>query len=326
MGPHMLAPSSVRLAVALCLSVFLSPSLSWSDAPKSVRYALVDGTTSLDTSGGADANTPFAIASIGKMMTAVAVLRLAERGQLSLDASPAQWFDQSVQEGLPTLAGTTIRQLLTMTSGLPDYYDDLYLEDALTSPEQTQRGHVALSYAFDQRPMIRPGRGFDYSNTNYLLLGLVLERVTGRSYAQVMRQEVLGPAGMTQSFVFGSRGLPSSFPRGHEDGQHYRDYYQGQGFGDGGVIASAPDLARFLNALLIERSLLSTNSLGMMLTDANGADYGMGIEVEGNNVGHSGEDLGFSSDARVNLSTGDLAIILVADADADTDWAFWTVK
>jgi D-alanyl-D-alanine carboxypeptidase len=71
-----------------------------------------------------------------------------------------------------------------------------------------------------------------------------------------MQREVFDVVGMPNAFVFGSQPLPASFPDGHENGDHIRDYYQFDGFGDGGVIATAPDVAKFYRALFIDRSLL----------------------------------------------------------------------
>lgn len=135
-----------------------------------------------------------------------------------------------------SLSEIEIRHLLTMTSGLVGYFDDAFLQDAIDDPETVQTPQSAVSYAYGEALMFRPGRAFDYSNTNYVLLGLILENVTGKSYAQVMAEQVFKPAGMKDAFVFGSRALPATFPKGHAGWSHYRDYYNAQGFGDGGVI------------------------------------------------------------------------------------------
>lgn len=170
--------------------------------------------------------------------------------------------------------------------------------------------------------MFPPGQGFDYSNTNYVLLGLILEDVTGQTYAKAMDRLVFRPAGMDRSFVFGSAHLPDTFPNGHEDGKHHRSYYMFDGFGDGGVIAPSQDVARFYNALFVEKSLLPPAMMEVFLHDGLGEGYGMGIELDGTIVGHSGGDLGFSSDVRLDRDNGTFAIILSASADTDTNWTF----
>lgn len=304
-----------------CLLLVMT-SAAHADTVASVRYFESDGKVEISTTGAATAQTPFAIASVGKTMTAVAVLRLVARGQLSLDEMAVNRISPEIAAGLGGLGGVTLRHLLTMTSGLPDYLSDDYLYDALDDPDEIQNPQTALTYAYGEEALFLPAKGFDYSNTNYVLLGIILETATGQSYADLMQSLVLGPAGMTRSFVFGSRRLPADFPSGHEDGDHIREYYEAEGFGDGGVISTAPDLALFYKALLVDRSLLPANLMREFGTDPLGANYGMGIEIEDEIWGHSGGDLGFASDVRMDIQSGDLAILLVADAEADTDWTY----
>jgi D-alanyl-D-alanine carboxypeptidase len=207
-----------------------------------------------------------------------------------------------------------------MTSGLPDYYTEDWLQDAFQAPERFQQAEAALRDVGQEPLLFSPGRAFDYSNTNYVLLGLILEGVTGKSYAQVMREEVFAPAGLTDSFVFGSQPLPDAFARGHEERALIRQYYSGNGFGDGGIIASARDMVSFYTALLGERRLLSEPMLFKLQTDPLGAAYGMGLEVEGDIVGHAGGDIGYSSDVRMDLETGNIAVFLIASEAVGTRW------
>ncbi|MEM8773322.1 MAG: serine hydrolase domain-containing protein [Pseudomonadota bacterium] len=288
-----------------------------------VRYSLFEGGSEIDHDGqGVSIDTPFAIASVGKTMTSVAVLRMAERGTLSVDDPVSDWVTADISRGLGGLQTTSLRHLLTMTSGLPDYYIETFLEDALDDPDNVQTPQSALRYVYDTPRHFPPGADFEYSNTNYVLLGLILENATGRSYAEVLQQEVFAPAQMAQSFVFGDRDLPRSFAKSPDHTEDVRAYYQGAGFGDGGVISTARDLARFYSALFLDRSLLERAMMDALMTDPLGAAYGMGLEVEDGLVGHSGGDLGFSSDVRLDLETGALAIELVAAEDAKTGWTF----
>jgi len=300
----------------------LLPESAHADDIATVRYLETNGIVSISVEGSASPDTLFAIASIGKTMTSVAVLRLVADGKLTLDGAVTAHLPDAILSGLPQLSDATLRHLLTMTSGLPDYLDDAYIEDALAESAAVQNPLTALSYAYGETQLFHPGQGFDYSNTNYVLLGLILEDVTDQTYAKAMDRLVIRPAGMNSSFVFGSTPLPDSFPNGHEDGKHHRAYYMSEGFGDGGVIAPAHDLARFYHALFVERSLLPPAMMKEFLHDPFDEGYGMGIEVDDAIVGHSGGDLGFSSDVRLDLDSGALAIILSASADADTDWTY----
>lgn len=303
-----------QLICRAVICVALAGPAHASDSP-SVRY--LDGPEGVNvTAKAATPDASFAIASVGKTMTSVAVLRQLAHGDLELDDPAADWFAPDIVDGFQGLEGVTLRHLLTMTSGLPDYYTDAYMEDVLDDSD-LQTPTTALSYAFDDEPLFAPGTGFDYSNTNYVLLGLVLEQVTGLTYAQALQREVFNPAGMTDSFVFGSRPLPTSFADTPHD---VRAYYNGAGFGDGGVIATAQDVARFYQALFIQQTLLSPDLLSIMTQDPMNEDYGMGIEIDGPIVGHSGGDLGFSSDVRLHRASGTIAVMVIAEEDADTSW------
>lgn len=307
--------------VGLALMAVLSWRGSlWAD-PAFVRLAVDNGSVYVESS---DPNTgpsaAFAIASLGKTFTAVAVLRLVERDVLDLDAQVADWVPAQVAADLQGLQGLRLHHLLSMSSGLPDYYTDDWLQAALEAPERFQTPAAAVRHASQEPLLFPPGRGFHYSNTNYVLLGLILEEATDKSYADVLREEVFTPAGLKDSFVFGSRPLPDNFARGHERRALVRRYYAGQGFGDGGIISSARDLVSFYDALLGKRRLISAPMLAKLQSDPFDVGYGMGLEVEDTLVGHAGADLGFSSDVRMNLKTGDIAVFLVAHEDADTQW------
>jgi len=290
--------------------------------PASIRYAIADGAERAKPSDPSiTPATPFAIASVGKAFTAVAILRLAERGLLDLDGAATEVLPPAIVDAYPPLRGITLRQLLAMTSGLPDYYDEAFFDAAFDDPDRMQQPEVAIAHVIGEPVLFRAGTDYDYSNTNYVLLGLVLEHVTGQSYAAVIGQEVLRPAGLTDSFVFGSRPLPPDFAAGHPDRDDLRHFYSGEAFGDGGIIASARDVARFYTALFADDLLLSDAMQAQMLADPDGWAYGLGVEIEDGIVGHSGADFGYVADVRMDLATGDVAVVLVADEDGDTDWA-----
>ncbi|MEC7761249.1 MAG: serine hydrolase domain-containing protein [Pseudomonadota bacterium] len=303
------------------IALICAPWVAQAHEVQSLRYAEIGGRVTVETTGDTTAETPFAIASVGKLYTATAILMLDASGALDVDDAAAEYLPEGIVEGYGGMQGITLRHLLTMTAGLPDFYTDDYIEDALDDPDAVQHAAVALTYAMDEEPLFAPGDAFDYSNTNYAMLGLVIETVTGKSYAQALEEMIFAPLGLGQSFVFGSRPLPEGFATGHEGRDHVRDYFEGNGFGDGGVITTAGELAAFYHALR-DGVLLADPWLDMMMEDPVGEGYGMGIEMEGDIVGHSGGDLGFSSDVRMDITNGDIAIVLVGEADGDTDFAW----
>ncbi len=302
---------------------FAFAALPLAAEPATILYAIEDGREWTASSGpSVTPATPFAIASVGKAYTAVALLQLVERGLVSIDAPVTSVLPPDISTGYAALEGLTLRHLLTMTSGLPDYYDGDFFQASLDNPDQMQRPEAAVDHVANQPAMFPPGTDYDYSNTNYMLLGLVLEHLTGKDYATVITEEVLTPAGLTESFVYGSRPLPPDFADSHPDRARIRQYYSGEAFGDGGIIASARDVARFYAALFADDMLLSDQMQSVMRADPDGWGYGMGVGIDGPIVGHSGGDLGYVSDVRMNLQTGTVAVILVADEDGDTDWAY----
>lgn len=306
----------------LSLALASLPTLGWADHVAAVRYMDLGDQVELSVQGaGTIADTPFVIASLGKTMTAVAMLRYVERGKIELEDRVIDVLPAEVTRGLDGIDTVTIRHLLAMTSGLADYYTDAYLQDALDDPDAVQNPVAALRYAKGEPALFQAGGDFDYSNTNYVLAGLILEHVSAQSYAEVMETEVFAPVGMAGSFVFGSAPLPETFPDGHEDGAHVRSYYANMGFGDGGIISTAADIAAFYRALFVQRRLLAPELMAEMLRDRLGSGYGLGIEISDGLYGHSGRDLGFSADVRFDPQSGAVAVVLIADGEAETFWA-----
>lgn len=299
----------------------LSLKPAFADAPAYIQLLWEDGNIEIAGLGPhTSSESIFAIASIGKTMTSVAILSLVDDGQLSLDDLASDYLPQSVIEGLGGLNGITIRNLLAMRSGLPDYYNANYLNDALNDLPKTLSPAGAVSYVFGESLDAQPGEAYSYSNTNYVLLGMIGEHASQRSYAQLLRERVFRPANMRNSFVFGSVTLPTEFVHGHEDSEHIRDYYNHPGFADGGVISTAPDLALFYDAIFFSKTLLSETTRRALISDPEGDGYGLGITVEDGIVGHTGGDLGFVSELSADLQARRIAIMLIADAVEETDW------
>ncbi|MEM6307787.1 MAG: serine hydrolase, partial [Pseudomonadota bacterium] len=122
--------------------------------------------------------------------------------------------------------------------------------------------------------------------------------------------------------IFGDGFLPKDFPKGHEKWQHVRDYYKRGGFGDGGALSTARDMEIFYRALLQDKTLLRADAMRFLVQPPAGQEYGAGLVVQDNFIGHSGGDMGFSSLALFDMNTQNFAITLVGDGDANTDWVW----
>lgn len=302
----------------LILVLLAAPALS--HPTPQVRAVFQDGAVVFHD-GNHSIETPFAIASVGKLFSSVAFLRLVDQGLLHPDDLAKDRVPQDVADGLGGLDGVTLTHLTTMTSGLPDYFDDAFLDAASDRPVADLTPEFAVSFAFDEPTLFDPGDGFDYSNTNYVLLQIVMERATGKPYRDIIQDEIFRPADLRQSMVFGNAPLPADFPKGHEGIWHIRDYYTGPGFADGGVLASAQDVAKFYAAIW-NGDLLSPAGMRHLTTDPTGEGYGMGVILADDLVGHSGGDMGFSSLVVMNTTTGRVAVEFAGRSDGVDDWAW----
>jgi CubicO group peptidase (beta-lactamase class C family) len=244
------------------------------------------------------------IASIGKAMTAVALLREAQAGRIDLDTvvhDLLPWLP------LPTPFGPIrLRHLLAHTGGIVAGLD--------ASPSPVVE---ALALA-ETAPGWPAGQRYYYSNVGYGLLGLVLERVAGCSYAQAIQQHVLDPCGMTASEAVTTAQAQSRAATGHlqlDGGGFVPAPWVPTASGAGATLCTAGDLGRFLRALVAgDPALLDPATHQVMLTpalglpDGEGYGYGLGVEIDTEagyrRIGHSGDCPGFGSHAYGCAETG----------------------
>jgi D-alanyl-D-alanine carboxypeptidase len=277
----------------------------------------------------------FLIASVSKIFLAVALMQLNEDGALDIDDPASNWLPQDIVGDFDGLEGITIADLLTMSSGLPDYLDDEFYRVSLEKIAQGATSgdvlRLALRSVADESRLFAPGTSFDYSNTNYLLAQLVLEKAAGAPMHEVFAKRIFKPLGLKQTQLLGFGIGPDDFVQGFEDFgnglEPVDQYLTGFGFGDGGLISTAEDITAFYRALFVDENLLRKVSLDRLLHDPTGHEYGMGVEVEklsgiGKVLGHSGADVGFSADVRHIAGDGITAVFLSAEADDDPSVAW----
>ena len=262
----------------------------------------------LDRKSGAPvtAESRFYVASTGKMTVATAVLRLVDEGRIRLDQPVSEIIvPAGTLTGLANWSTVTVEQLLNHTSGMPDYFDDAWEEAAMKDPRMLVDVELALALVVGQPPSAAPGAEYDYSNTNYALLGLLLERVDGASLGTVLAKRVFIPAGMSFSSVGADPRAPGvaaahASRRGPSARENLIAY--GAHLGDGPLTTTAGDLGRFLAALLVDKTLLTQPTLHRMLAPSRREEaYGLGIEISetdwGTAYGHNGSVTGFKADA-----------------------------
>jgi D-alanyl-D-alanine carboxypeptidase len=254
------------------------------------RWTGASGLADVGRSSPVTTRTIFALASISKTFVAAAVLSLVDDGHLRLDDRVARLLPD-----LGLSPRITVRHLLDHTSGLHDFFFDPAIDKALLG-RPAAVWTAGRSLTFVGKPYFKPGRGWHYSNTNYLVLGLLVERVTGRSLAEEIRQRFIGPLGLRSTYTQAEEeplgpvahayrfadADKSARPIDLTDGTSvmpFRSVVTAAG-GAGGMAGTPTDVARWARALY-GGELLSAESLAQVVT------------VDGRPaVGHSGRFIG----------------------------------
>ena len=285
------------------------------------------GVADLETKTPLKKSDRFRIGSITKTFVAVVMLQLYESREISLEDTIADWLPAEISEQIPNGEKITIRQLLNHTSGLDDFGEDFF-EDFFERPDNNWTAQKVIEYLYGLEPLAAPGKEFYYSNSNYILLELIVEEVTGNSLAQELRDRIYRPLGLNNTFMEVKENIPGGFVSGYddwdEDGtRENMTELEPWGLGDGGMISTASDLATFLEGLFVKQQLLSPETLDEMLDfieDDEGDQYGLGISsIEtdwGEAIGHSGSTGGFLS-TMFYLPDRDIKVIVLTNsADA----------
>ena len=234
----------------------------------------------------------FRIGSITKTFTAAAILLLVADGDVSLDDTVDDWLPGLVPDG----DQVTIELLLQHRSGIRSYTDTAWFVAHMTeevTPERIVEESVAEGAEF------APGTSWAYSNTNYILLGMITELATGRAWHEVARDRLIEPWGLTDTYLEAHED-GGAIVRGHLGGVEVTDaYHASWGWTSGGLVSTAAVLLTWWDAVLVGH-VVDDERLSYMLTDPTGAGYGAGMYLlerdEGRYVGHTGSTQGFQSD------------------------------
>jgi D-alanyl-D-alanine carboxypeptidase len=226
-------------------------------------------------------DTPIYIASITKLYTATAIMRLYEEGALSLDDPMSRYLPEDLIRGIHVYKGKdyshgiTIKQLLSHTSGIADYYTEkpkrgkslfeLFLED----PERSWTVDETIERARnDLKPNFKPGTDASYSDTNFQLLGKVIEAITGKPLHIVYEDFIFRPLGLKHTWLIG-RSKPQIAPSAAPADVFYKDINitntrsNGAYWADGGIVSTAEEMIIFLKALN-EGRIVSRDTLKLM--------------------------------------------------------------
>lgn len=281
----------------------------WIDAPE-YRFEGASGFADLMDEIPMPPEGAFRIGSITKMFTATVILQLAEDGMLSLDDPLALWLPE-VADQLPYGDQLSLRHLLTHTSGVFNvveheaYFADLFTEMAIDEDagiatlDCVQRDpHDTLArYVYGKDALFEPGAQWRYSNTNYTLLGMVIEAAAAMPLAEAYRTHIYEPLGMASTFldcyedpvidvVHGYTGFGDTMT-------DLTDLHESIGWSAGGMVSTASDLVTFARGLFGGALFDDPESLVAMTTPAPGSSYGLGITLQEEYMGHAGGIAGF---------------------------------
>ncbi len=269
------------------------------------------------------------IGSNTKTYFSVLMLKLQEQGKLDLDDTIGQWIQHANVPG-----NITIRQLLNHTSGLysftsnPDMNNYILADFTKIWPPDSVLNLV-------KAPVAAPGGAWDYSNTNYLLAGLIIRSVTGKTMQQALRDEILTPHGLSETYLFPQETPPGTIPHSwsanlngsvHEDMVAVHNYSHNAMFSlassAGAIMATAKDNALFWDKLM-SGQILNSSSMAefeTLVPISMGQGYGLGVfklnSFNGRTiVSHGGTNIGFIND-NIHEKASGVSIVMLTNQDS----------
>lgn len=303
----------------------------WVDTPE-YEFAGASGFADLTDNMPMPAEGAFRIGSITKMFTATVIIQLAEDGVLTLDDPLALWLPE-VATQLPYGDQITLRHLLTHTSGVfhyvehEAYYADLFAavvvdpaSGAVTLACARQDPRDTLTrYVYGKDALFEPGAGWYYSNTNYTLLGMVIEAAADMPLAQAYRTHIYEVLGMGSTFLDCYEGSVTDIVHGYtgpaDTLTDVTDLHESVGWAAGGIVSTAPDLISFARGLFGGVLFDDPESLLAMTTRTPGSPNGLGVFIQEDYIGHSGGIAGFRSVLQY-MPEFDMVVVILYNNDA----------
>jgi D-alanyl-D-alanine carboxypeptidase len=327
------AALSIKLAAALdkatkaqkipgATAAVEQPGCSWRGA---------SGVSDIPTKTAALPGDLFHLGSITKTFTAALMLKLRAEGKVSLDSPVSTYV-----AGVPRGDVMTVRQLLNHTSGLFDYTEcDAFWSAVKANPAHVWAPADLVALAATKAPYFEPGQGWQYSNSDYIVAGMIVEKVAGEPAAKALRSRILDPAKLAHTYLDGYEAAVPGLIHGYEtDGKDFLDVTWSEdpswAWTAGGLVSSTDDLTKFYEDLLSGKVLapaeLQEMTTLVQTTWTTIPGYGLGLAErkfgERRAIGHEGGVWGFVSasfhftapeatvSVLVNLESGDAARIV----------------
>ena len=230
--------------------------------------------------------------SAGKKATSLLVTLLHQEGLLDIDNTITTWLPESLTSQIEYSSEMTLRQLLSHTAGVYDYLDDRtsdeWFETGFTDTDTLKTDIYALQFALNREAYFEPGEGFDYSNTGYLLAGLILDEVLGEHHHNAMRSRIIEPLGLNDTFYLGIEKELGDIISGYvidDEILNTKPFYENVAVADAPLATSVTDLSTLLRAIMTDDSVVNDDIRELLigeenlnLIDANNQFYvGMGM-------------------------------------------------
>ncbi len=273
--------------------------------------------------------------SAPKMLYATVALQMTEQGEVDLERKVASYLGKKAwYKRIPNSDYITIRHLLNHSSGIMEYYPlGDFLEQVRNDPDKSWKPEELLSYVFDQQPLFEAGTDFSYADTNYILLGVIIEQITHRSIFELVNNAIVTPLEMSNTRPALSRkidGLVNGYQQPNspfgfgatsmKDGQLvFNPQFEWCG---GGYVSTTEDWVKFISGLM-KTGLISEDARSNMMTGIEcnlgpGQKYGLGLQVRPSNLGvgfgHGGWFPGYLTEVEYFLDE-DIAIAIQFNTD-----------
>lgn len=281
-------------------------------------------------------------ASLTKIMMATLTLKLVEDGTLQLDEKISKWLDVAMLKKINNAENATLRSLLNHTTGIYDVITDngFYLA-VLNYPDKKWTQEELLEFVYGKPAEYEYGSTSGYSNTNTLLVSMIIDKATGRSHADLLKERIFMPLGMRNTYYYWQQDLPANkVAQGYYDLYNNKtlvnvsNYNTGSGNGYTGVYSNVLDLQVFIDALFRYKTLLKQSSLDEMTKFATNIEsrkyLGLGIfkdyidgpfdPAKDYGLGHRGRDLGYSADM-FYFPEHDITLTLLVNYGTDAESA-----
>jgi D-alanyl-D-alanine carboxypeptidase len=273
------------------------------------------------------------VASITKFFMGVLMFKLMEDsvntglGYRSLFMPITTWIPSRITDHLPNGRLVTLGQLMKHESGIPDLINDndFYLA-VLNNPNKKWTQEELLHFVYDKKPVFTPSDTAIYSNTNTILVSMIMEAATHRHHSDLLHERVLGPLGLIHTYYQWHDELPNSVAQGYFDLYNNNtmvnvsNLVTGSGNGYNGIYTNLFDLYKLIDAVLIKKTFLTPASLNLMETYGKtdgGERYGYGImkkfieRGDDAGIGHAGRDLGYTANLFYFPSRNTVHIFLI---------------